>query len=43
VISASLDECSHGTPGTVDDVLEADRAGRELARVAVERRARALR
>ena len=43
VISASLDECSHSTPGTVDDVLEADRAGRELAHIAVERRARALR
>jgi 1-deoxy-D-xylulose-5-phosphate reductoisomerase len=43
VISDALDECSVGPPGTVEDVLEADRAGRELARVSVDRRARALR
>ncbi len=43
VISDALDECSAGTPGTVEDVLEADRAGRELARVSVDRRSRALR
>ena len=37
IIESALDECSAGTPGTVDDVLEADRAGRELARQAVAR------
>lgn len=31
VISCALDECSAGVPSTVDDVLEADRAGREMA------------
>jgi len=41
VISAALDECSAPVPGTVDDVLESDRAGRELARMAVDRLARA--
>jgi 1-deoxy-D-xylulose-5-phosphate reductoisomerase len=43
VIADALDECSVGVPGTVEDVLEADRAGRELAREGVDRRARALR
>ena len=41
VISAALDECSAPVPSTVDDVLESDRAGREFARVAVDRLARA--
>jgi 1-deoxy-D-xylulose-5-phosphate reductoisomerase len=43
VIAGALDECGAGVPGTVDDVLEADRAGRELALIAVDRRARSLR
>jgi 1-deoxy-D-xylulose-5-phosphate reductoisomerase len=38
VIADALDECSGQLPVTVDDVLEADRAGRELARMGVERR-----
>jgi 1-deoxy-D-xylulose-5-phosphate reductoisomerase len=38
VISAALDECSAGVPGTVEDVLEADRAGREMALEAAQRR-----
>jgi 1-deoxy-D-xylulose-5-phosphate reductoisomerase len=38
VIADALDECSGRLPVTVDDVLEADRAGRELARMGVERR-----
>jgi 1-deoxy-D-xylulose-5-phosphate reductoisomerase len=37
VIASALDECSAGIPGTVDDVLEADRAGRVLARQAIDR------
>lgn len=37
VIAAALDDYSAGTPGTVEDVLEADRAGRDLARRAVDR------
>jgi 1-deoxy-D-xylulose-5-phosphate reductoisomerase len=37
VIAAALDECSMGIPDTVEDVLEADRAGRELAQAAVRR------
>ena len=41
VISSALDECSAPVPSTVDDVLESDRAGRALARMAVERLARA--
>ena len=32
ILAAVLDDYSAGTPSTVDDVLEADRAGRELAR-----------
>lgn len=36
VISAALDDYSAGVPATVDDVLEADRAGRDLARRAVD-------
>ena len=43
VIAAALDECPGTVPGTVEDVLEADRAGRDLAAVAVDRQARALR
>ena len=42
VIAAALDECSAPVPDTVDDVLEADRAGRELAAAAVGRLARTL-
>jgi 1-deoxy-D-xylulose-5-phosphate reductoisomerase len=38
VISSALDECSAGVPGTVEDVLEADRAGREMALEAARRR-----
>jgi 1-deoxy-D-xylulose-5-phosphate reductoisomerase len=41
VISAALDDCPAGVPGTVADVLEADRAGRDLALAAVGRLARA--
>lgn len=37
VIAAVLDAYSGRVPATVDDVLEADRAGRDLARVAVDR------
>jgi 1-deoxy-D-xylulose-5-phosphate reductoisomerase len=37
VISTALDECSAGVPGTVEDVLEADRAGREMALEAAAR------
>ncbi len=36
VIEAALDDYSAGVPATVDDVLEADRAGRELAHRAVD-------
>jgi 1-deoxy-D-xylulose 5-phosphate reductoisomerase len=31
ILAAVLDDYSAGTPSTVEDVLEADRAGRELA------------
>lgn len=41
VISAALDDCPASVPGTVADVLEADRAGRDLALAAVGRLARA--
>jgi 1-deoxy-D-xylulose-5-phosphate reductoisomerase len=41
VISAALDEFSAPVPDTVEDVLESDRAGRELARMAVDRLSRA--
>ena len=41
IIASVLDDYSGGTPGSVEDVLEADRAGRELARRAVERVSRA--
>jgi 1-deoxy-D-xylulose-5-phosphate reductoisomerase len=41
VISSALDEFSAPVPGTVEDVLESDRAGRELAHVAVDRLSRA--
>jgi 1-deoxy-D-xylulose 5-phosphate reductoisomerase len=41
VISSALAECSAPVPGTVEDVLESDRAGRELARMAVDRVSRA--
>jgi 1-deoxy-D-xylulose-5-phosphate reductoisomerase len=41
VISAALDEFSAPVPGTVEDVLESDRAGRGLARMAVDRLSRA--
>ena len=43
VISAALDECPSTVPGTVADVLEADRAARDLAAAAVGRLARTLR
>jgi 1-deoxy-D-xylulose-5-phosphate reductoisomerase len=43
VIASALDECPGDVPGTVDDVLEADRASRDLAEVAVQTRSRALR
>jgi 1-deoxy-D-xylulose-5-phosphate reductoisomerase len=38
VIAAALDECSAGIPGTLEDVLEADRGGRQMARAAVTSR-----
>jgi 1-deoxy-D-xylulose-5-phosphate reductoisomerase len=41
VISAALDEFSAPVPSTVEDVLESDRAGRELANLAVDRLSRA--
>jgi 1-deoxy-D-xylulose-5-phosphate reductoisomerase len=41
VISAALDEFSASVPSTVEDVLESDRAGRELAHLAVDRLTRA--
>ena len=41
VISAALGDCPASVPGTVADVLEADRAGRDLALAAVGRLARA--
>jgi 1-deoxy-D-xylulose-5-phosphate reductoisomerase len=37
VIEAALDDCNAKAPDTVDDVLEADRAGRELAHRATDR------
>lgn len=37
VIEAALDECAAAVPDTVGDVLEADRAGRELAHMAEDR------
>jgi 1-deoxy-D-xylulose-5-phosphate reductoisomerase len=37
IISAVLDDYSGGVPGTVEDVLDADRAGRDLARRAADR------
>ena len=43
VIAEVLDDYSVTEPGTVADVLEADRAGRDLARESVERRAAARR
>jgi 1-deoxy-D-xylulose-5-phosphate reductoisomerase len=43
VITAVLDEFPGQVPGTVEDVLEADRASRDLAEVAVRTRFRALR
>lgn len=43
VISGALDEYSSHVPGTVEDVLEADDIGRDLARRRVERRAASLR
>jgi 1-deoxy-D-xylulose-5-phosphate reductoisomerase len=38
VIAAALDECDARVPDTVADVLDADRSGRDLARVEVSRR-----
>jgi 1-deoxy-D-xylulose-5-phosphate reductoisomerase len=38
VIAAALDEYHAGTPGTVADVLDADRSGRDLARAELSRR-----
>ncbi|HET6875245.1 MAG TPA: 1-deoxy-D-xylulose-5-phosphate reductoisomerase [Acidimicrobiales bacterium] len=38
IIESVLDQYSGGVPGSVEDVLEADRAGRDLARRAAERR-----
>jgi 1-deoxy-D-xylulose-5-phosphate reductoisomerase len=43
IISTVLDDYSGGTPGTVEDVLEADRTGRDLARRAAERAPRPAR
>ncbi|HET9078811.1 MAG TPA: 1-deoxy-D-xylulose-5-phosphate reductoisomerase [Acidimicrobiales bacterium] len=43
VIEAALDDCSAAPPDTVEDVLEADRAGRDLARRAVDRMPQPLR
>ncbi len=37
VIQQALDNYSLGVPGSVEDVLEADRSGRHFARLAVER------
>jgi 1-deoxy-D-xylulose-5-phosphate reductoisomerase len=39
VIAGALDDYNPMTPATVEDVLEADRSGRDLARAAVEQRA----
>jgi 1-deoxy-D-xylulose-5-phosphate reductoisomerase len=38
IIASVLDQYSGGVPGSVEDVLEADRAGRDLARRAAQRR-----
>jgi 1-deoxy-D-xylulose-5-phosphate reductoisomerase len=43
VIAAALDECDARVPGTVADVLEADRSARDLARAEVSRRPTPLR
>jgi len=43
VVAGALDEYSSVVPGTVDDVLDADMTGRELARAVVERRLPAVR
>jgi 1-deoxy-D-xylulose-5-phosphate reductoisomerase len=43
VIAAALDECHAPIPGTVADVLDADRSGRDLARAEVSRRSTARR
>ena len=43
VIGSALDDYSAGVPGTVEDVLEADRSGRDLARRAVDLLPRPLR
>ncbi len=40
VIGSALDDYSGGVPGSVEDVLEADRSGRDLARRAVDRLSR---
>jgi 1-deoxy-D-xylulose-5-phosphate reductoisomerase len=37
VIDRALDDCNAAVPGTVADVLEADRSGRDLASMAVDR------
>jgi 1-deoxy-D-xylulose-5-phosphate reductoisomerase len=37
VVAAALDECPGSVPTSVDDVLDADRSARELARIAVDR------
>ncbi|MBV9660845.1 MAG: 1-deoxy-D-xylulose-5-phosphate reductoisomerase [Acidimicrobiales bacterium] len=42
VIETALDECNAEAPGTVEDVLEADREARDLARRAVGRRSASL-
>jgi 1-deoxy-D-xylulose-5-phosphate reductoisomerase len=43
VLAEVLADCAAPTPGTVEDVLDADRAGRDLTVAAVDRRAHALR
>jgi 1-deoxy-D-xylulose-5-phosphate reductoisomerase len=43
ILASVLDDYSASTPSTVEHVLEADRAGRDLARRAAERSPRALR
>jgi 1-deoxy-D-xylulose-5-phosphate reductoisomerase len=43
VLAEVLADCVAPTPGTVEDVLDADRAGRELTIAAVDRRAHSLR
>jgi 1-deoxy-D-xylulose-5-phosphate reductoisomerase len=42
VISAALDDCRAPVPSTVDDVLDADRSGRDLAQEQVARRSKGL-